>query len=97
MPCGRPVQAPPPLGRVEPIAGGATPHTTKVSAAYLRAAARGAAGQAWHRLVDALADANEGNLETSLRHISKTGHTSGADALAGFVLALEALRRLPAA
>ena len=85
------------LPLVEAIAAGATPHTTKVSAAYLRAGSSGAAGEAWHRLVDALADANEGNLETSLRHISRTGHTSGADALAGFVLALEALRRLPAA
>jgi hypothetical protein len=85
----RPESAALPLA--EAIAEGAAPHTTKVSAAYLRAGARGAAGQAWHSLVEGLADGQYADLTESLRDISRIGHTSGADALTGYVMGLGAL------
>jgi hypothetical protein len=75
----------------EAIAQGAAPRTTKVSAAYLRAGARGAAGEAWHSLVDTLADGQYADLTERLDDISRIGHTSGADALAGFLLTLRTL------
>jgi hypothetical protein len=75
----------------EAIAQGAAPRTTKVSAAYLRAGARGAAGQGWHRLTDALSEGRHTDLTESLHDISRVGHTSGADALAGFLLILRLL------
>ena len=74
------------------VAEEAAQRTTKVSAAYLRQGAKGAAGEGWHRLVEALSDRDEVSLEGSLRDISRIGHTSGADALAGFLLGLGRLR-----
>lgn len=73
------------------LALAASPRTTTVSAAYLRAAAEGAAGQAWHRLLAALATVDVPDLEGRVSDLCRIGHTSGADALAGFVLALESL------
>jgi hypothetical protein len=61
----------------------AAPRTTTLSAAFIRAAAAGEAVRAWHRLVaqepEAVAD------------ILSIGHTSGADAWAGFYHASMAL------
>lgn len=58
------------------IAESAAPHTTTLSAAFLRAAAAGEATRPWHRLVTgdpgAVAD------------IVATGHSSGAETWAGF-------------
>jgi hypothetical protein len=68
----------------EAIIDSAVPRTVPLSAAWLGAAARGEAGQLWHALVDALAAADEPALTTAARPIIRTGHTSGADALAGF-------------
>ena len=69
--------------------------TTTLSAAWLAAAARGEAGQAWHELVAALGDGEETActervevaVSQAIDRILETGHTSGADALAGFVMA----------
>lgn len=73
------------------IAEAAAPRTNTLSAAWLRAAARGEASAHWHALVDALAAG--GPLEPALLRIIDTGHTSGADALAGFMSVLAGERQ----
>lgn len=81
----------------------AVPRTTRLSGAWLRAAARGEAGEAWHKLVRACGRwaagseqwaAKSGQCESqeiiaAVERILNTGHTSGADALAGFITLLE--------
>lgn len=62
----------------------AVPRTTTLSAAWLRAAAGGEAGAAWHALVDGMIDGDAPRVDAALDRILATGHTSGADALAGF-------------
>lgn len=61
----------------------AAPRTTTLSAAFIRAAAAGEAVRAWHRLV-----AHEPGAVAGILSI---GHTSGADAWAGFYHASTAL------
>ncbi len=63
----------------------AAPRTTTLAAALLRAAARGECSAPWHRLLDALAERPESRLEEAVRDLLSYGHTSGADALAGFL------------
>jgi hypothetical protein len=67
--------------------------TTALSAAFLRAAARGECSAAWHRLLAELAgwrgdqptaDARE-RLEQSVGDVLSFGSTSGGDTLAGFL------------
>lgn len=70
------------------IVGAALPHTVPLSAAWLRAASRGEAGQLWHALVDALAAPAQDELSVIVPAITAVGHTSGADALAGFAYLL---------
>lgn len=65
--------------------------TTRISDAYLDAAARGEAGEAWHRMVPALAHAESDRVVGAARRVMAFGETSGADMLAGFVLAADAL------
>ena len=60
--------------------------TNRVSAAWLAAASEGHAIEAWHELVDALYASDEDVVVRSCRQLIDLGHTSGADALAGFVL-----------
>jgi hypothetical protein len=67
------------------IANAATPRTHILSAAWLTAAAAGEAAESWHALLSALAAQDKGKLEAAALRILPTGHTSGADALAGFV------------
>lgn len=57
----------------------AVPRTTTLSANFIRAAAAGEAVWQWHELVNGRANA--------VRQILSIGHTSGADAWAGFVYA----------
>lgn len=66
----------------------AAPLTTTFSGAWLRAAARGEAIQPWHDLVDAMALSDGFAVNHAIRCIMSLGHTSGADALAGFAAAL---------
>ncbi len=70
---------------VEAIAG----RTTPLSAASIRASARGECGVAWHDLLGALDDADLPGINNSARSIMSRGHTSGADSLAGFVAVVE--------
>jgi hypothetical protein len=65
------------------VVDGAAERTTLLSAALLRAAARGECSAAWHRL---LADLDSGApLGPAVDAVLAYGHTSGADALAGFL------------
>lgn len=63
--------------------------TNAVSLAWLRAAARGEAGNEWHALFDAILAGRL--IDEAARGVIRRGHTSGADALAGFVAARRAL------
>lgn len=74
--------------------------TTRISEAYLEAAAAGEAGEAWHRLAAALGarrnPAGSTDLDGAVRQIMAFGETSGSDMLAGFVLGMtELLGHLP--
>lgn len=73
----------------QPIIDAAIPRTTHLSAAWLRAAARGEAVESWHHFIDALTAHNHESMLNAARKIIHTGHTSGADALAGFVSTLQ--------
>ncbi|MCR4405347.1 MAG: DUF2877 domain-containing protein [Anaerolineae bacterium] len=74
---------PPVICRV--IAEVAAPRTTTLSAAFLRAAARGECSAAWHRLLSALAAGTENELVVAVQGVLVHGATSGADTLAGFL------------
>lgn len=65
--------------------------TTRISEAYLAAAARGEAGEAWHDLVRSLRESENTTIESATRRVMAFGETSGADMLAGFVLTGRAL------
>jgi hypothetical protein len=69
------------------VAEAAAPRTTALSAAYLRAAAAGQCSAAWHRLLPALCGGAQAGLEGAAQGVLAAGHTSGADALAGFLYA----------
>ena len=71
------------------IAEAAIHRTNAISAAWLSAASRGEAGDDWHWLAHALAE--DDNIEQACIGLIHRGHTSGADAMAGFLLAIEAL------
>lgn len=72
----------------------AVPQTTRLSANWLKAAANGQACEPWHRLVDALIQENPRNLIQAAEGILATGHSSGADALTGYVAGLTLLAGL---
>ncbi len=65
----------------------AAPRTTTLSAAFLRAAARGECGAAWHALLAVLGEGDETEIAAAARDIVRFGATSGADSLAGFLIA----------
>ena len=65
------------------ITATAAPHTTTLSANLLQAAGQGEASAAWHDLVTAQ---GETAVYTAITKILKTGHSSGSDALFGFLL-----------
>lgn len=65
----------------------AAPRTTRLSAAFLAAAARGECSAGWHALLDALAQGDDVGVAAAARVVLARGATSGADALAGFVWA----------
>ena len=78
-----------PPERAEALAGAmvksAFRRTTSLSAAWLSAGSRGEAGIAWHRFLHSLLIADMAVLRGSADRLLEIGHTSGADALAGFV------------
>lgn len=67
------------------IAEAAAPLTTLLSAAYLRAAARGECMLHWHAVFNALCSPSTTHLPLAVGNLLAIGHTSGADAVAGFL------------
>lgn len=65
------------------FADAARPKTTRISAAYLDAAARGQACEPWHALVHSLGQSHAA-ARRAARRVLAVGETSGADALTGF-------------
>jgi hypothetical protein len=63
----------------------AAPRTNTLSVAFLRAAAEGECNAAWHDLLAALVGGMEHQFAGAAKKVLSLGHTSGADALAGFV------------
>ena len=59
--------------------------TTSLSAAWIKSAGRGNAGELWHDLFNAFLSADKMAVEEFKEKILGVGHTSGADALAGFL------------
>lgn len=69
----------------EEIANTAAPLTTSLSAAYLKSAGKGGAGILWHNFFDALISYDLSAIQVSMENLQAVGHTSGTDALAGFI------------
>ena len=65
------------------VADTASALTTSLSAAWLRSAGRGEAGSLWHQFFDAMLTGE--NIQSPINNILAVGHTSGADALTGFM------------
>jgi hypothetical protein len=59
--------------------------TTTLSAAFLRAAARGECSVSWHALLAALSEGTEAEITAAVQEVLACGATSGADTLAGFL------------
>jgi len=68
-----------------PLLAGSQQRTTTWSAALLRAAARGECSQAWHHLLKTLQGHTGDEIASAVCAVLEVGHTSGADALAGFI------------
>lgn len=69
----------------------ATPRTTTLSGRWLQAAKSGEAHISWHNLTLALAQHNPTAVFEALQTILNIGHSSGADALIGFVQTARAI------
>jgi hypothetical protein len=67
----------------------AVSRTTALSAAFLRAAARGECSAPWHTLLAAMSEGpgegTEDKITAAVHQVLKHGATSGADSLAGFL------------
>ena len=68
-----------------PLLAGSHQRTTAWSAALLRAAGRGECSLAWHHLLETLQGHSDGEVAAAVHAVLDVGHTSGADALAGFI------------
>ncbi len=79
----------------ETIASSVRHRTTQISTAYLDAAARGEASEAWHRLVAEMNTSSVERVVGAARQVLAVGETSGSDMLGGFVLASRALLDVP--
>ncbi len=74
------------------IARAAIPRTHALSGAWLAATARGEAAEPWHQLLAAISEENPTALQHAVLRILPTGHTSGADALGGFLGVLQKIK-----
>lgn len=79
------------LSTISLIVSEAKPLTTKLSAAWLSAAGSGEAGIMWHWLMKAIQTGNEKEVTSIASRIGRVGHTSGADALSGFIASAKLL------
>jgi hypothetical protein len=73
------------------IAEAASPRTTLLSAAWLRAAALGQISLRWHTLLEALLAGDPIAIGAAVRNVVKAGATSGADGLLGFLVCCQGL------
>ena len=69
----------------------AASRTHEISAAYLKAAHAGEAHERWHPLLGALAAGDSAAIGEAVRGVAHVGETSGADMLAGFLTAMQAV------
>jgi len=74
------------------IAKAAVTQTTTLSAAFLRAAARGEFMEPWHNLAQSLSAGDVKSLSLALTQVAHFGASSGRDALAGFATAILSLQ-----
>jgi hypothetical protein len=74
---------------IESLVSAAVPLTTTLSSAWLKAAASGEAALRWHYLVDAICSGDGSNVADAVRRMAAVGHSSGADALAGYLATLD--------
>lgn len=81
------------LGR--PLADAAIARTTALSGAWIEAAARGEAAEHWHAVFNSLIASDRPGFRSAAARLLRVGHSSGADALAGFLVALAALQTTP--
>lgn len=72
----------------EEITNAAAPLTTSLSAAWLKSAGRGEAGILWHNFFNALIAEDPQAIQVQSAKLLSIGHTSGADAFAGFMSTL---------
>jgi hypothetical protein len=78
---------PAPVGFCRTVAEAAAGRTTTLSAAILRAAARGECSIAWHALLEAASQGADAKVAQAVEGVLAHGAASGADALAGFMWA----------
>lgn len=79
----------------EPLVTAAVPRTTTLSGAYLHAAARGECTEHWHNLFQVLQTNNVNEWLLVISDLLAIGHTSGADALAGFIACATSITNTP--
>lgn len=70
---------------ISQIVEDASPKTTTLSRAFLEAAGRMETSYDWHILFDAIHDGKANDIARAAKQLLNTGHTSGADALAGYL------------
>ena len=73
------------------IAEAASSRTNMLSGAMLQESANGYASEHWHVLVDVLCKENVTDVTRACMDILSLGHTSGSDALAGFLFSIDCL------
>ncbi len=69
----------------------AAPRTHEISAAYLRSAHAGETSERWHPLLAALSTGDLEAVRAAAGAVMEAGETSGADMLAGFIAAMNAV------
>ena len=74
------------------ITAAATPRTTILSAAWLREASKGHASESWHDLLYGIVMGHTNDAKRACMRILRIGGTSGADALTGFLFAIQFFR-----
>ncbi|MGH2537649.1 MAG: DUF2877 domain-containing protein [Candidatus Promineifilaceae bacterium] len=85
----------PEAGLAEAVVEAGRGRTNRLALAHLQAAAGGEASWDWHELIGGMAAGDWEDVAKTGRRIAALGHTSGADALTGFVLGLELFARAP--
>ncbi len=72
----------------EKIAAETASRTTSLSAAWLKSTGKGEAGYLWHDFLNSLLAEDADLIKLTFEKILSVGHSSGADALSGFITTL---------